>query len=121
MAEREAEGFDVFDEKVPVGTSAPPERGREARHPSPQEYVRIGIILAVVTGLEVGVYYVGSLRDLMIPLLFLFALIKFSLVALWFMHLRFDSPVYSRFFLIGIAGAVTLYLFVLMMFRTFSG
>jgi len=93
---------------------------RHARHPSPKEYIRIAIILGVVTGAEVAIYYVDSLRDVLIPLLFLFAAIKFSLVVLWFMHLRFDSRTYSRFFLMGLAGAITLFLIMLMLFRTFA-
>jgi cytochrome c oxidase subunit 4 len=101
-------------------TTAPPQAGRWARHPSPREYVRIAIVLALVTAAEVAVYYVDSLSDWLIPLLFLFAIIKFSLVALWFMHLRFDARTYARFFVMGIAGALTLYVAVLLMFRTFA-
>jgi len=95
--------------------------GAVARHPSPKEYVRIAIILGVVTALEVAVYYVDAVRDLLIPLLFLFALIKFTLVVLWFMHLKFDSRTYARFFVMGLAGAITLYLIVLLTFRVFGG
>jgi len=97
--------------------------GRVARHPSPREYVRIAVVLAVVTAAEVAVYYVDWVHEhgLLIPLLFLFALIKFSLVVLWYMHLRFDSRTYARFFVMGLAGALTLYMAVLLMFRTFSG
>lgn len=97
--------------------------GRAVRHPSPREYVRIAIVLAVVTAAEVAVYYVDWVLEhgLLIPLLFLFALIKFSLVVLWYMHLRFDSRTYARFFVMGLAGAITLYIAVLLMFRTFSG
>jgi cytochrome c oxidase subunit IV len=94
--------------------------GRWARHPSPKEYVRIAMILAFVTALEVGVYYLDISHGLLIPLLFLFALVKVLLVVLWFMHLRFDSRTYARFFVLGIAGAVTLYVAVLLMFRTFA-
>ena len=99
-----------------------PHRGRWARHPSPKEYIRIAIVLALVTAAEVAVYYIDWIHenDLLIPLLFLFALIKFALVAMWFMHLRFDSRTYARFFVLGIAGAVTLYIAVLLMFRTFA-
>ena len=97
-----------------------PQAGRWARHPSPREYVRIAIVLALVTAAEVFVYYVDALRDWLIPLLFLFAIIKFSLVVLWFMHLRFDARTYARFFVMGIAGALTLYVAVLLMFRTFA-
>lgn len=98
-------------------------RGRVVRHPSPREYVRVAVVLAVVTALEVAVYYLDWVHEhgLLIPLLFLFALVKFSLVVLWYMHLRFDSRTYARFFVMGLAGALTLYVAVLLMFRTFAG
>ena len=44
---------------------------------------------------------------------------KFVLVVLWFMHLKFDDRRYARFFVMGIAVAFTLYLIVLITFRTF--
>ncbi len=104
---------------VPVAAGKRP----HGRHPSTKEYVRIAIILGAITAAEVAIYYLDWVNEhgLLIPLLFFFALIKFSLVVLWFMHLRFDSRTYARFFLMGLAGAVTLYLIVLMVFRTFSG
>jgi len=102
--------------------AAPPARTAHGRHPGPREYIRIAMILAVVTAAEVAIYYIEWVQEqgLLIPLLFLFSLIKFSLVVLWFMHLRFDSRTYARFFLMGLAGAVTLYLIVLLTFRTFA-
>jgi len=104
----------------PEDAAAP--RVGHARHPSPREYVRIAMILAVVTAAEVAIYYIDWVHEkgLLVPLLFLFSLIKFSLVVLWFMHLKFDSRTYARFFLMGLAGAVTLYLIVLLTFRTFA-
>ena len=101
--------------------SLTPSRGRTVRHPSPKEYVRIAVVLAVVTAIEVGIYYAEISRALLIPALLILAAIKFVLVVLWYMHLRFDSRTYARFFMIGLAGAVTLFLLVLLMFRTFSG
>ncbi|HSL16191.1 MAG TPA: cytochrome C oxidase subunit IV family protein [Actinomycetota bacterium] len=95
-------------------------RGRTVRHPSPKEYIRIAIVLGVVTAAEVAIYYIESLRSLLIPMLFVLATIKFSLVVLWFMHLRFDSKTYARFFLLGVSGAVTLYVIVLLTFGAFS-
>jgi cytochrome c oxidase subunit 4 len=53
--------------------------------------------------------------------LFVFTVVKFALVVLWFMHLRFDSRVYARFFVMGIAFAVTLYVVVLLLFSAFTG
>lgn len=112
----QAEAIEATEE---IQTTAP-HRGRWARHPSPKEYVRIAVILAAVTAAEVAVYYIDAARDFLIPMLFLFALVKFSLVVMWFMHLRFDSRTYARFFVLGLAGAVTLYIAVLLMFRTFA-
>ncbi|MET0800052.1 MAG: cytochrome C oxidase subunit IV family protein [Actinomycetota bacterium] len=87
-------------------------------HPSPKEYIRIGVILAVLTGLEVATYYV-DVGGVLVPTLLGLAAVKFALVVMWFMHLRFDSPTYARFFLMGLAGAATLYLVVLISFGIF--
>ena len=95
------------------------ERGAHA-HPSVKEYVRIGVILAVITAAEVATYYVqNDLGPWLRPILFTLAIIKFSMVVLWYMHLKFDSRLYSRLFVMGLAGAVTLYLIVLMTLRVF--
>jgi cytochrome c oxidase subunit 4 len=91
------------------------------QHPSAKEYVRIGIILAVLTGLEVWLSYSGLPHGLMIAMLISAAIVKFSLVVLWFMHLKFDDGRYSRFFVMGVVGAMTLYLIVLMIFGVFKG
>jgi len=88
-------------------------------HPSAKEYVRIGMILAALTAFEVWVSYSGLPHFWLIALLLGAMLTKFLLVALWFMHLRFDDPRYSRFFIMGAVGAFTLYSIVLLTFRVF--
>ena len=45
---------------------------------------------------------------------------KFVLVVMWFMHLKFDARTYARFFVMGVVGAFTLFLIVLMTFHVFS-
>lgn len=112
------EETEVREQAAPVRPAA---RGRMVRHPSPKEYVRIAVVLGVITALEVAIYYLDLPRGILIPLLFLFSGIKFALVVLWYMHLKFDSRTYARFFVIGFAGAVTLYLVVLLTFRAFAG
>jgi cytochrome c oxidase subunit 4 len=87
-------------------------------HPSSREYVRIFLILVTLTAIEVGAWY-AHLGRWLIPTLFVLAVTKFALVVLWFMHLKFDDRRFSRFFLMGLAGAITLYLVVLMAFRVF--
>ncbi|MGH2681424.1 MAG: cytochrome C oxidase subunit IV family protein [Actinomycetota bacterium] len=88
-------------------------------HPSPKAYIRIGVILAVLTALEVAASYTGVSGSILIPTLFVLALIKFVLVVLWFMHLKFDDRRYARFFVMGLSGAAILYLVVLISLRVF--
>ncbi len=78
-------------------------------HPGPVMYVMIAIVLAVVTGIEVGLYYIDLPSGLLVALLLGLAFIKFSMVAAYFMHLRFDSRLLRRLFVTGIALAVAVY------------
>ena len=113
--------LDRFHEEAGARGQSDPREAGHARHthPSAKEYVRIGIILVVLTGIEVWISYSRLPHGLMISLLFFFAFVKFALVVLWFMHLKFDDRRFSRFFVMGLAGALTLYLVVLMAFRVF--
>ncbi len=95
-------------------------RTHARRHPGPKEYIRIAIILAAITAAEVAVYYIEGFKEILVPVLFFFSFVKFTLVVLWFMHLRFDSRTYARFFVMGLAGAITLFLIVLLTFQVFS-
>ena len=104
------------DEPVPEVRA----RAHAGRHPGPKEYIRIAIILAAITAAEVAVYYIEGFKEILVPVLFFFSFVKFTLVVLWFMHLRFDSRTYARFFVMGLAGAITLFLIVLLTFQVFS-
>ena len=88
-------------------------------HPSPKEYVRIGLILGVLTGLEVAASYAGVSGSILIPTLFILAVVKFAMVVLWFMHLKFDDRRFARFFVLGLSGAAVLYLVVLISSKVF--
>jgi len=105
-----------IDEPAPE-VYAPAHTGR---HPGPKEYIRIAVVLAAITAAEVVVYYIEGFKEFLIPVLFFFSFVKFTLVVLWFMHLRFDSRTYARFFVMGLAGAITLFLIVLLTFQVFS-
>ena len=92
-----------------------------AAHPGPKQYVLIAVVLAVATSMEVGLYYITSLpRPAYISLLMFFMVFKFSLVVLWFMHLRFDSQIFRRLFVTGILLAISVYLIVLFTFGVFT-
>src|SRR5579863_7623599 len=70
----------------------------EHAHPGYRQYVIIAIVLAIITGAEVIVYYQASLRAAIIPILFALSITKFVLVALFFMHLKFDNRLFSALF-----------------------
>lgn len=92
------------------------EAGEEAgghSHPGALEYVQIGAVLAVVTALEVGLYYLDLAHDLLVVLLIVLSALKFSLVVLWFMHLRFDNTLFSRLFAGGFMLALAVFLVAL--------
>ncbi|MGH2758480.1 MAG: cytochrome C oxidase subunit IV family protein, partial [Actinomycetota bacterium] len=74
----------------------------ERPHPGPGEYIKVAVILAIVTAIEVAAYYVTSLPDSVLSAaLLVMMVIKFAFVGLWFMHLRFDSPIFRRLFVGG--------------------
>jgi cytochrome c oxidase subunit 4 len=78
-------------------------------HPGPIEYIKVAVFLAVVTGIEVGVYYMKGLKGILAPLLILMSALKFAMVGLYFMHLKFDTHLFRRLFILGIILALTVY------------
>ncbi len=96
-------------------TLAPPHPA-EHSHPGPLEYIKVAIVLAVVTAIEVGLYYVDISHGVLIPSLLILSLIKFVMVMLWFMHLKFDAPIFRRLFVTGFILATSVYAIVLSMF-----
>ena len=95
--------------------------GDEA-HVSDNHYVRVAIFLAVLTAIEVALSYIEGLDGLLllIPLLVIMA-IKFGVVALHFMHLKWDSKVLTRVFYAGLFLATGVYIAALSTFQVFNG
>ncbi len=91
-----------------------------ALHPGPRQYVLVAVVLAIATAFEVGLYYLDLPHALFVGMLLFFAALKFSLVVLWFMHLRFDSAIFRRLFVAGLILAITVYMIVLVIFGAFK-
>ncbi len=107
-------------EPGPVVKTEPEEGGTTHGHPSELEYIKVALVLALITGAEVAVYYVKSLEGLLVPILAVFSTIKFGLVVLWFMHLRFDSRLFRRLFVTGILLAFFCFVIVLSTFHVWT-
>lgn len=92
-------------------------------HPTPRQYVNIAILLAVLTGIEVALFYVEeALREsggpvwFVIPALLILAFLKFVIVVGYYMHLRYEKSMLARFFSAGFSLALLLYGVVLAAF-----
>jgi cytochrome c oxidase subunit 4 len=76
--------------------------------PTPREYVQIALVLAALTAAEISTYFV-DFGPLGIPLLIGLMVIKFTMVANFFMHLKFDNRTYTRLLYGGLGMAALLY------------
>lgn len=88
-------------------------------HPSDWAYVKIAVVLALITALEVFTYFETVLDwgVALVPSLIFMMIVKFYLVATWFMHLRFDSKLFGRMFTAGLILAVGVYVVTLTVFE----
>ena len=84
-----------------------------AGHPGPAEYLRVGLILAVGTLAEVVAYYIEMADAAQLAIMLVLMVVDFALVALWFMHLRYDSKIFSILFTGGMVLVVALFFIVL--------
>jgi cytochrome c oxidase subunit IV len=77
-------------------------------------YLAVFIALAVLTMLELGVTYLNLPR---IPLLVPLALIKASLVAMFYMHLKYDNKIFSLMFIFGLIFGIGLIFSLIFLFQ----
>ncbi len=86
-------------------------------HPGAGIYVTIGAILTAITAVEVGVYYMAALRPVMVPVLLTLSAAKFILVIMFYMHLKFDSRLFSTVFVGPLLLAVTVVISLFILFK----
>ena len=99
------------------GHEEPANEGLHA-HPTSQVYVRIAVILAIITLVEVVIYYIPTIRPALVPALLVLSVAKFLMVVGFFMHLRFDSRLYRFMFAAGLVVTLGVYLALLAMIWT---
>ncbi len=81
-------------------------------------YIKIAVILALITALEVSTYYV-DFGPLFMPALLIMMVVKFVMVVSYFMHLKFDSKMFSFLFYTGLGLAIFVYCTFLATFKFF--
>ncbi|CAN5617738.1 hypothetical protein BH23GEM6_BH23GEM6_02770 [soil metagenome] len=76
-------------------------------HPGNAVYVKIGVILTVLTAIEIAIYYMEDhLGAVAAPLILILSAAKFILVVLFYMHLKYDSRAFTGIFLFPFALGV---------------
>ena len=72
-------------------------------HASVGFYWTIAGILGVITAIEVAIFYIDALEPALAPILLTLSAVKFAMVVMFFMHLKFDSRVFTIVFLTGLS------------------
>jgi cytochrome c oxidase subunit 4 len=115
----------VSTDVAEVDDHSPVHPGEHHDHgPTDRQYFNIFFILVVLTALEVSTeWWPEDSRNIAVPVLLILMVIKFFLVALWFMHLKWDPALLKRTFYSGMVVAILVYAIALsaMNFWTDSG
>jgi len=82
-------------------------------------YIKVAGALAVITALEVALYYL-DLHSWYMPILLTLMVIKFLTVVSVFMHLKYDNKLFSALFYSGLILALVVYTIALLTFRFFD-
>ena len=98
-------------------------------HPSASVYAKVGLVLFVLTALEVGLYeitygehagaFADDIKPFFVPMLLLMSAAKFALVAMFYMHLKQDSKLFTGVFVfpLTIAAVIIIGLMLLMSYH----
>jgi cytochrome c oxidase subunit IV len=91
--------------------------GEDHSHPTPGMYLRIAVILFALTALEVLSYELARrtgaplhavVAPVVVPILIVLSAAKFALVAMFYMHLKQDSKVFTNLFVFPIIIAAVI-------------
>ena len=89
-------------------------------HASTGTYLTIAAILAIITVVEVGVFYVPAFKPVLAPVLLVLSAIKFALVVMFYMHLKYDHKLFTGVFLVPLAIATSVLIALLFLFGFFK-
>ncbi|HEX4208820.1 MAG TPA: cytochrome C oxidase subunit IV family protein [Candidatus Binataceae bacterium] len=67
-------------------------------HPGASVYILVAVVLIILTAMEIGVFYAPFLQVVLVPLLVILAVLKFILVAMFYMHLKYDNWTFTVLF-----------------------
>ena len=96
--------------------------GEMHEHPTWREYKWVALILTLITVLEVWVYYTPlQSSPVFVPLLLIMSAVKFAIVVLFYMHLKYDHRLFKALFTGPLIIAISTLTALLFLFGKFAG
>src|SRR5919109_2091779 len=92
--------------------------GEEHAHPTWSTYKWVALVLAVITVIEVWVYYIPEFvaSRLFVPSLLIMSAAKFAIVVMFYMHLKYDHKLFRALFSGPLAIAIVTMIVLLFLF-----
>jgi cytochrome c oxidase subunit IV len=83
-----------------MANSASDHGAGEHAHPTWSTYWKVALILTIITAVEVSAYYIPSWEQswIYVPSMLIMSTVKFVIVVLFYMHLRYDHKLFRSLF-----------------------
>ena len=95
-------------------------RTGQVHHPGAATYPIIAAFLVILTAMEITVFYVHALRPVLVPVLIVLGAAKFALVAMFYMHLKYDGWLLTGVFIFPLMVATVLLVSLILLFTYLS-
>jgi cytochrome c oxidase subunit 4 len=94
----------------------------EHTHPDWGTYKWVALILGLITALEVWIYYLPSFTStkLFVPTLLFLSAVKFTIVVMFYMHLKYDAKLFRALFVAPLLLASFVMIGLLFLFGHFK-
>jgi cytochrome c oxidase subunit IV len=86
-------------------------------HATTATYLTVAAVLTVLTISEVGAFYIPQFKPILVPSLLTLSAAKFSLVVMFYMHLKFDHKLFRVVFLLPLLFAAGVIISLMFLFR----
>src|SRR5258707_9217222 len=92
--------------------------GAEHEHPTWSTYWKVALILTLITVVEVWVYYIPAFvaSRLFVPSLLIMSAVKFAIVVMFYMHLKYDHKLFRALFTGPLAIAIVTLIVLMFLF-----
>ena len=92
--------------------------GEVHEHPTWSTYWKVAVVLTLITVVEVWVYYIPSFvaSRAFVPALLVMSAVKFAIVVLFYMHLRYDHKLFKAIFTGPLIIAITTIVVLMFLF-----